>query len=127
MSLAADGSSLLLNRRLPERTGSNRLRYGQVSQSGSSRASTDFLSKKRRKLPISKAVNLYEQYAESNVMTASPMELVRMLYRFIIENLGEASHCTMTGDIEGRGRAVSKATEGFLEFSQAWIISRAAK
>ena len=48
-------------------------------------------------------------------MTASPMELVRMLYRFIIENLGDARHCTMTGDIEGRGRAVSKATEGFLE------------
>jgi flagellar protein FliS len=60
-------------------------------------------------------VNLYEQYAESNVMTASPMELVRMLYRFILENLGDARHCTMTGDIEGRGRAVSKATEGFLE------------
>ncbi len=60
-------------------------------------------------------MNLYEQYAESNVMTASPMELVRMLYRFIIENLGDARHCTMTGDIEGRGRAVSKATEGFLE------------
>jgi flagellar protein FliS len=60
-------------------------------------------------------VSLYEQYAESNVMTASPMELVRMLYRFIIDNLGEASRCTITGDIEGRGRAVSKATEGFLE------------
>jgi flagellar secretion chaperone FliS len=48
-------------------------------------------------------------------MTASPMELVRMLYRFIIDNLGEASRCTMAGDIEGRGKAVSKATEGFLE------------
>ena len=66
-------------------------------------------------LSICIAVSLYEQYAENNVMTASPMELVRMLYRFIIDNLGEASRCTITGDIEGRGKAVSKATEGFLE------------
>jgi flagellar protein FliS len=61
------------------------------------------------------AVSLYEQYAESNVMTASPMELVRVLYRFIIDNLGEANRCTVSGDIAGRGKAVSKVTEGFME------------
>ena len=57
----------------------------------------------------------YEQYLEGNVLTASPLELVRMLYRFVIDNVREASRCTQTGDIEGRGRAVNRATGGILE------------
>ncbi len=57
----------------------------------------------------------YEQYLEGNVLTASPLELVRMVYRFVIDNVRDASRCTETGDIEGRGKAVNRATGGILE------------
>ncbi|HYI93578.1 MAG TPA: flagellar export chaperone FliS [Bryobacteraceae bacterium] len=57
----------------------------------------------------------YEQYLEGSVLSASPIELVRMLYRFVIDNLADACRCTDAKDIEGRGRAVSKATEGIVE------------
>lgn len=57
----------------------------------------------------------YEQYLEGNVLTASPLELVRMVYRFVIDNVRDASRCTEAGDIEGRGRAVNRATGGILE------------
>lgn len=60
-------------------------------------------------------MNQYDQYLESNVMTASPIELVRMLYRFVIEQLQDASRCHRAGDIQGRGNATTKATDGIVE------------
>ena len=60
-------------------------------------------------------MNHYEQYLERSVLTASPIELVRILYRFVIDNLRDASRCVVEGNIEGRGHAVSKATDGLLE------------
>jgi flagellar secretion chaperone FliS len=60
-------------------------------------------------------VSHYDNYIERSILTASPMELVRMLYGFVIENLAEASRCVETGDIAGRGNAVSKATDGLVE------------
>lgn len=57
----------------------------------------------------------YEQYAERSVLTASPIELVRILYRFVIDNLRDAVRSIEMEDIAGRGKAVSKATEGLME------------
>lgn len=48
-------------------------------------------------------------------MMASPIELVRMLYRFVIEQLQDASRCHRAGDIQGRGNATTKATDGIVE------------
>jgi flagellar protein FliS len=60
-------------------------------------------------------MNPYDNYLEGNVLTASPIELVRMLYRFVIERMGDAIHCSNAGDIVGRGLAVSRATDGLTE------------
>jgi flagellar secretion chaperone FliS len=57
----------------------------------------------------------YDHYLEGNVLTSSPIELVRIVYRFVIDQLGEAIRCTNAGDIEGRGVAVTKATNGIVE------------
>jgi flagellar protein FliS len=60
-------------------------------------------------------VTEYHNYLERSILTASPIELVRMLYQFVIDNVREANRCTLSGDIGGRGRAVSRATDGLLE------------
>ena len=57
----------------------------------------------------------YDQYLEQSILTASPLELVRTLYRLILESVQKAGHCIDSGDIEGRGKAVTKATDGILE------------
>ena len=57
----------------------------------------------------------YDPYLEQSILTASPLELVRTLYRLILENVREANQCIAVGDIVGRGRAVTKATDGLVE------------
>lgn len=69
----------------------------------------------------------YEAYLESNVLTASPLELVRMLYRFVIDQLNEASRCLDLGNIEARGKAVTKATDGILELMSSLDHSQASE
>jgi flagellar secretion chaperone FliS len=60
-------------------------------------------------------VALYDQYLEQSILTASPLELVRTVYRLILENVRSAGKCIDSGDIMGRGKAVTKATDGILE------------
>lgn len=57
----------------------------------------------------------YDQYLEQTILTASPMELVRTLYRLVLDNVRQAAHCLVSGDIAGRGKAVSTATDALLE------------
>jgi flagellar protein FliS len=57
----------------------------------------------------------YDQYLEQSILTASPLELVRTLYRLILGSVQEAGKCIDSGDIMGRGKAVTKATDGILE------------
>ena len=57
----------------------------------------------------------HDDYLEQSILTASPLELVRTLYRLILESVQQAQRCIDTGDIAGRGRAVTKATDGILE------------
>ncbi|MEJ7606016.1 MAG: flagellar protein FliS [Bryobacteraceae bacterium] len=53
-----------------------------------------------------KVNNPYEQYLEQSVLNASPLELVRMLYRFSLDSIAEARECLSRGDVEGRARPV---------------------
>lgn len=50
-----------------------------------------------------------DNYLEDRVMSASPVELVRMLYAGAIESVDHARACLRAGDIAGRARAVTKA------------------
>jgi flagellar protein FliS len=59
--------------------------------------------------------NPYEQYLENSVLTASPVELVTMLYRIAIEATGDAKVCLQSGDIEGRTKAINRAFEALME------------
>ena len=57
----------------------------------------------------------YDQYLEQSILTASPIELIRTLYRMIVESVREAAKCVDSGDIAARGKAVTKATDGIVE------------
>ena len=57
----------------------------------------------------------YDQYLEQSILTASPIELIRTLYRMILESVQEAAKCVDSGDIAARGKAVTKATDGIVE------------
>jgi flagellar secretion chaperone FliS len=48
-------------------------------------------------------------------MTATPLQLVSMLYRGAIEAIEDARECLRTGDIAGRAKPVNKAFSVFLE------------
>lgn len=52
-----------------------------------------------------------DNYLEDRVMSASPVELIWMLYEGAIEAVGRARACVQTGDIAGRARAVTKAAD----------------
>jgi flagellar secretion chaperone FliS len=48
-----------------------------------------------------------EAYLESLVLSGDPLELVRMLYRHAIERTQDARALLASGDIAGRGKAIS--------------------
>jgi flagellar protein FliS len=60
-------------------------------------------------------MNPYDQYVENSIMTATPLQLVTMLYRCAIESLGEARRCLANGDIAGRAAPVTKAFDAVTE------------
>ncbi len=62
-------------------------------------------------------MNPYDQYLESSVLTATPLELVTMLYRCAIESIAEARRCLACGDIEGRVRPVNRAFDAVTELT----------
>ena len=55
-----------------------------------------------------------QTYFEDQVLTASPLELLRMLYRGAIDFVAEARRCLAAGDIAGRSKAIDRA-QGILE------------
>jgi flagellar secretion chaperone FliS len=57
----------------------------------------------------------YDQYLEQSILTASPIELIRTVYRLILESVRDAAKCIDTGDIAARGKAVTKATDAIVE------------
>jgi len=53
--------------------------------------------------------NAHDAYMESRILSAEPMELVRMLYRGCIDSVKEAQRHLEDGDIAGRSRQITKA------------------
>lgn len=62
-------------------------------------------------------MNPYDHYLENSVLTATPLELVAMLYRCALEGIGDARHCLSSGDIEGRVRPVNRAFDAVTELT----------
>lgn len=59
--------------------------------------------------------NPYEQYMENSVLTATPLELVTMLYRCALDSIAEARQCLRAGDIAGRSKRVTRAFDAVTE------------
>jgi flagellar protein FliS len=55
--------------------------------------------------------NPYQRYAEANLLGASPLQLVVMLYECGLENVHAACGFNTAGDRLARGRAVNKALD----------------
>jgi flagellar protein FliS len=52
---------------------------------------------------------VYDSYQEAEILSASPLHLVRLLYRGAIEAIVTARRCLASRDIAGRTRAINKA------------------
>lgn len=59
----------------------------------------------------------YEMYVESSVITATPLELVALLYRCAIDALAEARRCLAAGDVAARVAPVNRAFDAVSELS----------
>src|SRR5260370_16487199 len=56
-------------------------------------------------------LNRQKEYLTMRIASASPMELVRILYEGAVQSVHEAVRALHCGDILGRGEAVNKAIE----------------
>jgi flagellar secretion chaperone FliS len=63
--------------------------------------------------------NPYQRYAEANLLSASPLQLIVMLYEFALENVHAACASTRADDPLSRGRAVNKALDALIELSSS--------
>lgn len=69
--------------------------------------------------------NGHDAYLEGRILSADPLELVRMLYQGAANAVREARHSLAEGDIPGRSRAISNAYDIFVELTGALDRSRA--
>jgi len=61
--------------------------------------------------------NAYDTYLEATVLSADPVELVRILYRTAIDCVHDARGYLAAGDVSARVRAVNKAWGAIRELS----------
>lgn len=61
----------------------------------------------------------YENYVELKVLSASPLELVTMLYRAAIDSLEEARRGLASGESKRRAEAVARACGVIIELTQS--------
>jgi len=61
--------------------------------------------------------NVRDSYQEAQVLSSSPLELVRLLYRGAIESIVEARQCLAGRDIAGRAQAINRALAIVIELS----------
>ena len=54
-------------------------------------------------------MNYYDPYLENRVLSASPVELVRLMYRGSLDATNAARQHFISGDIAGRTRALNRA------------------
>ncbi len=60
--------------------------------------------------------NPYQQYQQQSIMTASPGELVVMLYNGCIRFIKQAIECINSKDLTGAHKAILRAQDNILEF-----------
>ncbi len=65
-----------------------------------------------------------DAYLESRVFSASPTELVHLLYLAAIDDVRDARRRLAEGDIEGRCRAITKAMSIIVELAASLDIER---
>ncbi len=63
-------------------------------------------------------------YLESRVLSASPLELVRILYRLAIERLREAKVHQASGDVLARSKALTAASEVLAQLTCALDLDK---
>jgi len=68
--------------------------------------------------------NAHDAYLESRVLSADPLELIRLLYGAGIESVREARRCLAAGDIAGRSGRISKAHDILTELATSLDLER---
>lgn len=66
----------------------------------------------------------HDAYLESRVLSAGPLELVRILYQTATGAVGDARRYLGTGDVLARSRSISKASEALLELTGSLDFER---
>lgn len=66
----------------------------------------------------------HDAYLENRILSAEPLELVRLLYQAAIAAVREARERLAAGEIAARARAISKACEILIELNAALDHSR---
>lgn len=61
----------------------------------------------------------YQNYLDQEVLAASPLKLVELLYRGALDSIASARRSVRLGDIRSRSRAISKAMTIVTELSLA--------
>ena len=64
-------------------------------------------------------LNAYQDYRESEILNAGPLELVVMLYQAAIASLEQARRHLKAGEIRERSNAISKASAILSELAQS--------
>ncbi len=65
-----------------------------------------------------------DAYLESRILSAGPIELVRMLYQTAAGSVRDARRHLEAGDVLARSRAISKASQALLELTAALDFPR---
>lgn len=68
--------------------------------------------------------NAHDAYLESRILSAAPLELVRLLYQTATGAVREARRQLEAGNIVERSRAISKASEVLLELTASLDFER---
>jgi flagellar protein FliS len=61
------------------------------------------------------STNPYDTYLEATVLSADPIELIRILYRTAIESVHNARMYLASGEVAARSRAISKGVAVLVE------------
>jgi len=61
----------------------------------------------------------YQTYLENEILSASPIELVQILYTAALDSIGSARRCVRAGDIRARSRAITKGMRIVTELSRS--------
>jgi flagellar protein FliS len=62
--------------------------------------------------------NGYQTYLENDVLSASPLRLIQMMYAAALDSISSARRSVRAGDIRARSRAITKAMRIVTELSR---------